>query len=541
MAQGGAVSTGTSANYAQDPQGNATQAQIDGAAETTASQDQAAVNAAMSPGDSHVRIVRLSEVIGKVKMDRTTGQGLEQAIQNMPIVEGAKLETEPGALAGVEFEDQSTIGLAPGSLVEFPQLIRRAAGGTDTTVKLVRGTLYLNLAGTKGNSFLVQTGADTVTVNPGTHLRLETNPAGQATLAVFSGSALVRGAAGSETMVGKKESLTLGTTTVAKNVEKNEYDAWDKEQIEYQQRYSRGNAFAGSPGYGISDLNYYGSFVDLGCGPMWQPYFVSASWDPFQTGLWASYPGAGYSWVSPYPWGWLPYHSGSWAYCGGAGWGWRPGGSFYGLRNVAIVTRPVTPLPVHNGPASPPTGLPRPPHPPSAAGQGLVVSTRGPIVSSKMEGDGFVFQKNSAGLGIPRGQLGSLNKISNEVGRNGAMAMPVDVRSVIHGHAGPNDQAHAPVMIRPAGAPEVHANSMAYRNGIGATGNPNGGGANTGGQLHNPNAGGPPHNTGSAGGPPPAPHSAGGGGNFGGANGGGGHMGGGGAPAQAASGGGTHK
>ena len=67
---------------------------------------------------------------------------------------------------------------------------------------------------------------------------------------------------------------------------------------------------------------------------MWRPYFASASWNPYGSGLWAWYPSAGYSWVSPYPWGWTPYHYGSWSFCSGTGWGWTPGGSWMGLSNV---------------------------------------------------------------------------------------------------------------------------------------------------------------------------------------------------------------
>src|SRR5260370_9695539 len=75
---------------------------------------------------------------------------------------------------------------------------------------------------------------------------------------------------------------------------------------------------------------------------MWQPCFVSASWNPYGNGAWAWYPGAGYSWVSPYPWGWTPFHSGSWSYCPARGWGWIPGRNWSGLNNVAGgVTNPV--------------------------------------------------------------------------------------------------------------------------------------------------------------------------------------------------------
>jgi len=42
-------------------------------------------------------------------------------------------------------------------------------------------------------------------------------------------------------------------------------------------------------------------------GMMWQPYSVGAGWDPFMNGAWMWYPGAGYAWISSYPWGWTPY------------------------------------------------------------------------------------------------------------------------------------------------------------------------------------------------------------------------------------------
>ena len=100
------------------------------------------------------------------------------------------------------------------------------------------------------------------------------------------------------------------------------------------------NSFNGSPySYGMNDLSYYGSFVS-GCGgggSMWRPYFASAAWDPYANGAWAYYQGAGYSWVSPYPWGWMPYHSGSWAFCQGTGWGWMPGNNWNGLNNMSMM------------------------------------------------------------------------------------------------------------------------------------------------------------------------------------------------------------
>ncbi len=275
-------------------------------------------------------------------------------------------------------------------------------------------------------------------------------------LAVFSGSAQVQGEAG-ETTVGREETLTLGETVVAKNVEKEPFDSWNKDQEQYQQRYAKGNSLLGSQGYGVSDLNYYGNFINMpGCGMMWQPYFVDAAWNPYASGLWALYPGAGYSWSRPIPGaGCHTTQASGRCAAAQAGAGGREEPSMgCGMSLTAVADAPLNPTRL-NGTAVHSPLLPKPP----VAGAGsLVIATHGPVVSSRMENDGFVFQKNSAGLGVPRGQLGNLNKISTDVVHHGAMTMPVDVRSM--SHAGPGE-AHGPVSLRPAGQPEVHgANNM---------------------------------------------------------------------------------
>src|ERR1035438_7559787 len=101
---------------------------------------------------SKVRIVRLSEVKGDVQMDRDTGRGFERAMANLPIVEKSRLQTGTG-VAEVEFEDNSTLRLAPDSLVEFTQLERLQAGTTASSVHLVKGMAFVSLVKTKGNEF----------------------------------------------------------------------------------------------------------------------------------------------------------------------------------------------------------------------------------------------------------------------------------------------------------------------------------------------------------------------------------------------------
>jgi FecR protein len=489
-------------------------------------QNEAAVDNGALPGDSHVRIVRLSDVKGMLALDRKTGHGFEQTMQNMPIVEGAKLRTADG-YAEVEFEDNSTLRLAPNSQVEFPLLALRSSGAKASTMNVVKGTVYVSTENTKGNEFLLEAGEAKMVVAPATHLRLEFDE-GKTVVSVFKGSVGVQRGA-ETTVVDKKQSLTLGADqmTVAKKVAEMPYDSWDKESIDYHERYSKANAFAGSGNaFGLSDLNYYGNFINAGgCGQMWQPYMVSAGWSPYANGVWALYPGAGYSWVSPYPWGWLPYHSGSWAFCNGVGWGWQPGGNWYGLNNIAggfaggggLPTGGAGVLAKNPGAVHSPL---RPGPPQVAAGAAkpsLVLSNQKPMVFSKESTPGnFVFQKDSAGLGVPRGSLGNLNHISNDVGRHGSASMPVYAATPNGGRGGMEGNFHGtsrgPVTLR-AGSPGEGA--IGQQHSMGGNGSSSASSGSQQGSFHGSAQASPSFHGGggsqSAGGAAPASNAGGGG------------------------------
>jgi FecR-like protein len=158
------------------------------------------------PGDSHVRIVRLSDVKGMVAMDRLTGKGFEPTMQNMPVIEGAKLATHQG-IAEIEFEDGSTMRVVPNSMVEFPQLALRSSGAKATTVRVESGTVYVNLEKTKNNEFTLMAGSAKMTVSPATHLRVRMEGP-KAVLSVFAGDVAFE-SSGTTTTVEKKRTLTF--------------------------------------------------------------------------------------------------------------------------------------------------------------------------------------------------------------------------------------------------------------------------------------------------------------------------------------------
>lgn len=398
---------------------------------------------APSAQNSKVRIVRLSEVRGAVELDRNTGRGFEPAMANLPIVEKSRLKTGLG-VAEVEFEDNSTLRLAPDSVVEFPQLERLSSGATASSAHLVKGMAYVSLVkGAKADEFTMLFGQQKLELLPASHVRLEIDHA-QAKFAVLDGTVRINGPSG-VTDIGKKKTVTLalqeqGTPTIAKDIAPDPLDGWDKNAAGYHARTAAYSALSSSPyAYGQNDMMNYGSFMNAaGCGSMWRPYFASASWEPYSNGAFAYYPGAGYSWVSPYPWGWTPYHSGTWAYCPSAGWGWQPGGGWNGLNNTMAIAAPSGGL--HRLP-----GVPV--HPPRMGEPTISAVNLRPLIRSEAaSNESFVFRKDSAGMGVPRDGLGKLDKISQHAIERGSVSTNIYISTEAATPDGGRSSAHSNIV-----------------------------------------------------------------------------------------------
>ena len=379
---------------------------------------------ASASAESKARIVRLSEVQGSVQMDRGTGDGFDKTFLNMPVVEGSLLKTGDDGRAEVEFEDGTALRIVPNSEVEFTRLSLGDDGQKLSTIQLAAGTAYVNYRGKKNDEFTLNFGREFVTLTEQSHFRVGLSN-DQGTLAVFKGRLNVSGQSG-PFEVDEKHSATFDLNSdrydVAKNYEQNPYDDWDKQQSEYHDRYAASNSYRSSSpyAYGMSDLNYYGSYMSVpGYGMVWQPYFMDASWSPFQDGGWVFYPGAGYMWVSAYPWGWMPYRYGNWAFVPGFGWVWQPG---Y-WNNWYAVPRVVNP-PRRTAVLVPPT-----------RGRGTVMVGRGLTVNPASGlPQRLTITPGSAGLGVPRGTVRNLDRFAREVNKN---ARPVEVSTEPGGRIAP--------------------------------------------------------------------------------------------------------
>jgi len=397
-------------------------------------------------GESKARIVRLSIVQGTVQFDRAAGNGFDKAFINLPVIESSRLKTGNDGRAEVEFEDGSALRLAPNSEVDFIRLALGDDGQKLSTVQLVSGTVYANLhpknAGQKaGDQFLLNFDRESVTVLQTAHFRVQLGDA-RATLAVFKGKVSVTSPTG-QIDVSQKHSATIertkndptkkdlakndvansdpakkNTFVIASNYKDDPSDDWDRQQTDYHDRYaSAGGSSLSSPyGYGMSDLSYYGNFTTVpGYGFVWKPYFMDASWSPFQDGGWAFYPGAGYMWVSGYPWGWMPYNYGNWAFAPGYGYFWQPGNWNTWNAFPLVVNAPARMI----MPTAPASG-----HQTVMVGRGLGANPAGDAPPR------LTINPGSAGFGVPRGSVDHLNRLAKTMERTSRPVVASTVQPV---------------------------------------------------------------------------------------------------------------
>ncbi len=356
--------------------------------------------------ESQARIVRLSDVQGRVQINKNAGLGFENAFLNLPVTQGTQLRTGERGRAEIEFEDGSTLRITPNTTVEFSTLGSSDAGKRTSTVNLVQGQAYVNWQAKNGEQFTLQFSQEKVVLTQAAHFRVETSD-GVAQVASLKNDLDVVGPSAT-VKVAKKKMVAFDTNdndkpSAAKGLQEDPYDEWDKQSVSYHDEYAKNNST--SLGYGYSDLNYYGSYSNLpGYGMLWQPYFAGAGWNPYMDGAWSWYPGMGFMWASAYPWGWMPYYYGNWVYASGFGWGWQPGGfnSWHGglhyVGAVAGFRAPVAPAGTVN----------------------TVVVGKGGAASSSMPSR-MVVNNGSAGMGIARGSLDNLHHLNTQVAKSGSV------------------------------------------------------------------------------------------------------------------------
>jgi FecR protein len=232
------------------------------------------------------QIVRLSLVQGDVRISRNEAvasmndEEWEQAEANTPIETGFVLYTGEGR-AEIEFEDSSTAYLGENSLLLFSRLAV-TDGVPDTMLKLLSGTITLNLHPIPEESFLLKTQTDGLLIRYPQNCFLRVNSYADAMSVTPLEDMKLRQPALNRLKVAK------GQTTVFQNAspvpadsptELSNYDSWDAwvtaRVKERREALSKALSASGltTPIPGLVDLNSQGTFFMCPpYGTCWQPH-----------------------------------------------------------------------------------------------------------------------------------------------------------------------------------------------------------------------------------------------------------------------------
>jgi hypothetical protein len=258
---------------------------------------------------------------------------MQQAEVNAPVPAGTQISTGADGQAEVQFSDGSIARATPQSSFTLTAL-----GSTGEVLRATQGLTYYEIPpdNNAGNGTRLLVGTDTLRAEAGSLLRVDMDSAPY-TIAVLRGSAHINNAAsdiGFEVTAGQTATVdprSASNYDLQPELVSNSWDSWNNDRDEQAAELAAGetNARVGNGddnAAGWDDLDYYGTWYDVpGVGMGWAPDGVDADFDPYGSGAWGLFPGAGYVWISAYPWGWLPYHCGGWNYFNGFGYLWQPG------------------------------------------------------------------------------------------------------------------------------------------------------------------------------------------------------------------------
>jgi hypothetical protein len=271
-------------------------------------------------------VARISFVQGSVQLLAGQGTNFQQAVINMPVLDGSRLQAGGDGQAEVEFGDGSVARLTPNSGIQFDHL-----GEDQVQLQQTAGLGYYELNVGDGHPlFTLQFAGISVQPMANSIFRVGLDAGWE--VAVISGSVSAQGDGIPVVNVAENQSIRAADNgAVAQGISGDSWDNWnqDRDQAiaqEASQQTPVRDDSANPQNENWNDLDADGNWYPVeGQGNVWVPAGVGAGWDPYGAGYWAYYPTFGYTWVSSYPWGWLPYHCGAWSYYS-FGWGWAPGG-----------------------------------------------------------------------------------------------------------------------------------------------------------------------------------------------------------------------
>lgn len=258
------------------------------------------------------------------------GQGGEtlDAVVNMPVLAGDRLDTARGSRVEVQLADGISVWVDEFTTLDFdalaysredaaPRTALYLSDGGGVAVEIpstALGSGSLRVDARVGSIFLNRPGLYRVVAKSG-ELGVEVHQ-GLAELPEGYGSTLLRAS---------QQAWIEDDGDIEKSALSEDYDdfwAWVQERRQPSSGGPTAQYVDAGHGGRAAVLDSYGEWVYVPSYSthMWRPR-VASTWTPYSSGRWVWTP-VGWTWVAYEPWGWYPYHYGSWYWDVSIGWAW---------------------------------------------------------------------------------------------------------------------------------------------------------------------------------------------------------------------------
>ncbi|MEO5762426.1 MAG: DUF6600 domain-containing protein [Vicinamibacteria bacterium] len=275
---------------------------------------------------------RFLETQGGVTIQRADEVSADEAVRNMPFLQGDRVWTDNAARAEIIFADGEVLWIAERSKIDS---LGRGGREQDERLglRLFSGSFGARVR-SGGPGFLVQATGGTITTTGASAFRVDART-GETTVSVSEGEILADlGGKRMTLRAGERVRYADGGVDGPFRYPRANLDGFDRWCEERSRELSRMAARTNDrlpeelATYG-DELDRNGEWVyDEPQGYVYVPR-VAADWSPYAYGRWV-YTLYGWTWVADEPWGFVTSHYGRWGYSSRVGWHWMPRLGFSG-------------------------------------------------------------------------------------------------------------------------------------------------------------------------------------------------------------------
>lgn len=271
---------------------------------------------------------RLSFLTGNAYIQRAADLGIEEAVVNIPITEGDRLNTTDGR-AEIYLGNGNYIRLDEKTKIDFMNLPKK--GYDLARIRVWSGNVYFHVMSLEEEkSIEIHTSYVSIYVLEVGLYRIDVRQNRETEIFVFEGMVEAAGESGS-VLIKNEQRLEVSNASFTSRPSRfiasaeDSFDRWSSSRDSQIRKHLAKSYLPEELEDFENELAEYGDWVNTSSyGYVWVPGGVDESWRPYNNGRWLWLSLSGWTWLPYEPWGWSTFHYGRWHWGYGLGWYWIP-------------------------------------------------------------------------------------------------------------------------------------------------------------------------------------------------------------------------